>query len=125
MALPFFQAAGTKVASGGSIAVPWPAHLADDIALLFVVTSAQTASLSTPNGFVQVDSQLLVGTANTVGSVGLSVWWKRAVGGDANPTVADSGDHQICQMLVFRGCIGSGNPWELTPGDTLNPASSS
>src|SRR5437762_1007239 len=31
--------------------------------------------------------------------------------------VNDSGDHQIAQILMFRGVVATGNPWEVTAGD--------
>src|SRR5437667_242145 len=31
--------------------------------------------------------------------------------------VNDSGDHQIAQILTFRGVVATGNPWDVTAGD--------
>lgn len=45
----------------------------------------------------------------------LSVFWKRAVGGDAT-TTSDSGNHQVGRIIGFSGCVTSGDPWNITNG---------
>jgi len=105
----------------------WPAHQANDIALLVVETANQAVTLSTPAGFVEVlNSPQGTGTAAGTAATRLSVFWKRAASSaESNPTVADSGDHQIAQIITFRGGITSGNPWDVTAGNVASSASTS
>lgn len=129
MALPTFQAAGTLTGSTAAISPAWPTHAVDDIALLFVETANQIpTALTTANGFA------LVGTLSYGGGVAgsgadasaLDVYWCRATSTSmAAPTVTDAGQHTIGQILTFRGCITTGNPWDVTAGDASGSASTS
>lgn len=127
-AAPSYQAAGTERAGTGALtggsSVPWPAHQTGDIGLLICETANQAVTLSTPAGFAAVtNSPQGVGTAGGAAATRLSVFWARATSASmGNVGVADSGNHQICQILTFRNVIGSGNPWDVTAGDTLTPA---
>jgi hypothetical protein len=120
MALPAFGAVGGTAAGVSTVQPAWPTHATDDIGLLFVQSANQVISLSDAQGFVQVpDSPQGTGTADTAGSTRLAVYWCRATSGAmAAPTVADSGDHQIAYIMTFTGCIATGNPYDVTAGDT-------
>jgi hypothetical protein len=53
----------------------------------------------------------------------LTVFWARASSGAmAAPTVADLGNHQLGEILTVRGCIASGDPWDVTAGDVQSTA---
>ena len=52
-AAPTYVNAGNVMQSTAKITVPWPAHLAGDVALLVIESANQTISLSTPAGFVR------------------------------------------------------------------------
>ena len=120
-----YQAAGTVVSGTGAISPAWPAHQAGDVALLIVETANQAVSLSTPAGFVEVtNSPRGTGTAGGTAATRLTVYWRRATSSaESNPTIADSGDHQIARILTFRGVIGSGDPWDVTVSDVASSAS--
>ena len=116
MAAPTFQAAGAVVRGVGALTVAWPAHAVDDVALLFVETANQAATLTTANGFAAVTNQG-TGTGGTAGATALYVFWCRATStSQASPVVADSGLRQTAFILTFRGCITSGNPWDVFAG---------
>jgi hypothetical protein len=116
--------AGTFVGSASTAAPGIPAGtVSNDILLLFVETENEAVTLSTPNGFAEVATPTGTGTAGATTASRISVWWKRAVGGDAAPTVADAGDHVACRILGFRGCIVTGNPWNGTPTWTVDATS--
>jgi hypothetical protein len=113
MALPVFQAAGTPVAVGAAAASPgWPSHIAGDVAFLIVETSgADEISLSTPAGFSPVAN----GYAATEGTnlTRLSVYWCRATSGAMGaPTIAAPANHAYAQIITYRGCVSTGDPWE-------------
>jgi hypothetical protein len=123
LAAPTFQAAGAQSNGAGAISVAWPTHQIGDVALLIVETANQ--AVTTPAGWTVVaNSPQGIGTAGGAVATRLSVFWARATSAAMpNAAVADSGDHQIAQILTFRGVIGSGNPWDVTAGNTLTPAS--
>lgn len=125
MAAPVFQAAGSALSSTGAVTPVWPTHVAGDVAICFVESANEAISLSTPSGFVEVTgSPQGTGTAAGLASTRLAAFWCRATTSPmANPVVADSGDHTIAQIITFRGCIASGNPWDVTAGDVLAAAS--
>ena len=124
---PIYQAAGAVVSGTGAITPAWPTHQSGDVALLIVESANQAISLSTPAGFAEVtNSPQGTGTAAGTAATRLAVYWKRATtSAEAQPTVADSGDHQIARIITFRGVIASGNPWDVTAGNVASSASTS
>jgi hypothetical protein len=124
-AIPKFQAAGAAVSNTIAVSPAWPTHLTNDIALLFVESANEAITLSTPAGFVEItNSPQGTGTAAGTAATRLAVFWCRATSSAMGaPTVADPGDHVIAQILTFRGCVTSGNPWDITAGDVAAVAS--
>src|SRR5439155_1266624 len=58
------------------------------------------------------------GTGTTSTGTRLTVFWSRATSTSMGAVgVNDSGDHQIAQIITFRGVTTSGNPWDVTAGD--------
>jgi hypothetical protein len=132
VALPTYKGSGTFTAGTTSITPPMPtggaAPAANDILLLVCESENQAITLTTANGFVEItNSPQGTGTGGTTGSTRLAVFWKRAVGSDAAPVVADSGDHTSGQIHCFAGVRTSGNPWDVTAGglDTTSDTSGS
>lgn len=125
MAAPTWQATGTLAAGTGNVTVVWPSHATDDIGLLVVESANQAIALTTPAGFVEIpDSPQGTGTAGGTTSTRLAVFWCRATSGSmASPVVTDPGDHACAYIVTFRGCITSGDPWDVTAGDALASAS--
>lgn len=115
---PTFVSGGIKAEGIGNIIPGLPPGLQpDDIMLLFVETANQT--VSTPAGWsVMADSPQGTGTGGGVAATRLDVFWKRATPAEVAPTVTDPGDHAIGQILAFRGCINTGNPYDVTSGNT-------
>src|SRR5256886_5193509 len=121
---PTYQAIGT-VQSGiaaltGATAVAWPAHAINDIGLLIIQTDNQAVTLGTNGGnWTQVsNSPQFTGTAGAAGATMLTVFWSRATSTSMGAVeVLDSGDHQIAQIITFRGVVATGNPWDVTAGD--------
>lgn len=129
MALPTFQAAGTLVGSTGTISPAWPTHAVDDVALLFLETANQIpTALTTVNGFALVGTLSYGGGTSGSGTTAssLDVYWCRATSTSmAAPTVTDAGNHTIGQIATFRGCITTGDPWDVVAGDASGSASTS
>lgn len=109
--LPTFVAAGISATGTGDITPGLPAGgAADDILLLFVQSNNQ--AVTAPAGYAQLGPQVGTGTAAVAGGTRLATFWKRHVGGaEAAPTVTDTGDHTLGQIMAIRGCTASGNPF--------------
>lgn len=112
--------------SVGAITPALPAGIAvDDILLLCIETrSGQSISIPTPNGgtWAQPAFSPFPDTGGTTGTR-FSVFWSRYNGTQGDPTTSDSGDHQIGAILAFRGCIASGDPWDVSSSGSKTSAS--
>ncbi len=118
-AAPAYRASGTFTAGTGAITPPYPASMAaNDVCLLVVESENQAISLTTANGFAEVPtwSPQFAGTAATDPGSRLALFWKRTVGGDSAPVVADSGNHTTGQIHCFKDVLTSGNPWDTGAG---------
>src|SRR3989441_9971888 len=120
---PTYQAAGTiqsgTAALTGATAVAWPAHAINDIGLLIIETQNEAVTLGTnaANWTQVTNSPQGTGTTNNTGTQ-LTVFWSRATSTSMGAVgVNDAGDHQIAQIITFRGVTTSGNPWDVTAGD--------
>ena len=113
-----YRASGTFTARTGSISPPYPASMqANDVCLLVVESENQAISLSSAQGFAELPwSPQSAGTSGVNPATRLAVFWKRTVGGDTAPSVADTGDHTTGQIHCFSGVITSGNPWDVGTG---------
>jgi hypothetical protein len=119
---PVFISAGLLVSGVGDV-VPGlpPGTRLNDILLLFVESANE--AVSAPAGWTATaDSPQGTGTGGGTTATRLSVFWKRATATETAPTVTDPGDHAIAQILAFRGCVDSGNPWDVTSGDVAAAA---
>jgi len=119
---PTFVAAGTVASGTGTITPALPSGIAsNDILLLFVETANQASSITNQNGgtWTQVTgSPQSYGTAAASDAVRLTVFWSRYNGSQGNPTVSDSGNHQLGRIIAIRGATTSGDPCDITAGGT-------
>lgn len=117
--LPAYRASGTFTAGTSTVTPPYPASMqANDICLLVVSSENQAITLTTANGFAELPtwSPQSAGTAATDPGSRLAVFWKRTVGGDSAPKVADSGNNTEGVIHCFSGVTTSGNPWDTGAG---------
>lgn len=124
MPLPKYQATGTLQANTIAVTPTWPTHLTNDIGLLMVeAAGGETISLSTAAGFVEVTNSPQT-TGTSPAGTKIAVFWCRATSNAMSaPTVADPGDHCNAIIVTFRGCVTSGNPWDVTAGGVKASAS--
>lgn len=110
-ALPTIVALGAANAgTTAAVAYGLPAGYAADDILLLPVESGQTAGLTPPTGWAHVlNSPRPQGTNVT----SLSVFWKRAIASEATPSVPGAANHQTGRVIAIRGCVTSGNPWDI------------
>ena len=127
---PNFQAAGTVVANTAGANVAWPTHIADDVgALIIEYDSNGGIDPSGLTGFTQfTGSPIKTGTTPATATA-LSVWWRRATGStEADVAVPDCGNHFVARIATIRGCIASGDPFNVVSSgafsDTENTSQS-
>lgn len=48
----------------------------------------------------------------------LTILWKRATSSESAPTTNDPGNHILAVIHGFRGCPTTGDPWNVTAGDS-------
>jgi hypothetical protein len=115
---PVFSRFGVLQSATTTITVPWPAHQIGDIGLLIIETANGAVTLPTPAGFVEVpDSPQGTGTIDTTTATRVTCFWCRATSAAmASPVTDDPGNHVIGQILTFRRCVTSDNPWNVTAG---------
>lgn len=129
-AVPTFVSNGSAtVTNGTGSCTPtfaWsPALEADDI--IVVVGCGEGSddgvgvTLATAQGFAEVPTVSPQNGSDADSTeenpeLNCAVFWKRAVGSDVAPTIADSGDHTSCAGHLFRGAKKTGNPWNVTSG---------
>ena len=125
MATPSWISFGSVAAGQNALTVAWPGHAINDIGILVIETSGNgtTVNITSPSGWQAVSGSPVTDLATTAGSK-LQVWWKRATSAsEASVTVPDSGDHQIARIYVFRDCITTGDPWDVTTTGSKTTAS--
>lgn len=122
--LPAIVGASVAVAGTGDLTVGLPGNLREnDIMLLFVETANEV--VAAPSGWVAVaDSPQGTGTPGDAAATRLSVFWKRAVLSETAPVITDPGDHVVAQIFAARSCIATGNPWDVTSGNTGSSSTS-
>lgn len=109
---PFYKAHGPQRDGTGALTLSWPAHEIGDVALLIIESGAAGLGLATASGFVQVADSPQTTDAS------LSVYWARATSTSMADVVTNApGNHAVGVIMTFRGCVGSGDPWNVTAGD--------
>lgn len=108
-AIPTYIGKGT-VAEGISDIVPTlPSGLSvGDFMILQVQTD--TEAVTAPSGWTEFSMSPVQYSTTTR----ISLFYRRYVGGDGNPTVTDPGDHAIGIIYAFAGCNASGEPIHIS-----------
>lgn len=105
-AIPTVRAVGAANADVGAITLTLPSGTAanDILVALFITQNTQAITMS---GYTVLSEQ-------DAGTIRLTVMWKRAGGGEGNPTSSDSGAFQLGRLIAIQGCVTSGDPWDVT-----------
>jgi hypothetical protein len=113
-----FVAAGAVASGTAAISPALPAGIVTgDILLLALETANQAITIPTPNGGTWTEvtgSPQGTGTAAGTSATRLTLFWSRYNGTQGAPTTSDSGDHQVGVIVAYRGCVSTGNPWDVT-----------
>lgn len=116
-AMPAVRSVGTtgNVNALGPTANPGvPAGTTTNDIMLWALETDSGDSLTPPAGWAQVTNSPQAAASGTK----LHLWWKRAGASETSPSVARVGDHIASQMISISGCVTSGDPWDVTAGDT-------
>lgn len=107
---PTIVAVGTSASGTGNVTPGLPTgHTTDDILLLFVQSNMQAATA--PAGYAKLGPAAGIGAAAAAGGTLLTIFWKRDGGSETDPTVTDTGDHTLAQIMAVRGCVTTGDPF--------------
>lgn len=81
----------------------------NDILIVFLETNNEAITVT---GYTEAGSS----PASNSGTnpTRLTVFWKRATSSESDPSISDSGDHQAGQVIAVRGCITTGDPFDVT-----------
>lgn len=124
VSIPTFVAVGSPDGQVGNIAPTLPAHLANDVFLLICETDASGAIAAPSGGWAEVENSPQ--TDFTPTGTTLGVFWLRAASdSEPGPSVLDAGNHCYGVVGSFRGCVESGDPWDVTAGGATAGTSSS
>lgn len=124
-AAPIYQAAGTAQSDTGSITVPWPTHQIGDVALLFIESCGGQAANIDPSADFATVAGSPQATGTTTNGTRITVYWCRATSSSMNsPVVTDPGNHVYGRIITFRGCVASGDPWDIVNGGYKSSVSS-
>jgi hypothetical protein len=109
------EGAGAASANQAAITPAFHASSAAGDIMIGVGESVGNEAYVVPTGWAHV----LGSPVNIDTTTRLTVIWRRFVGGDTAPSWGDSGNHNIGRILTVRGCVTTGNPWDVTP--TVSP----
>lgn len=105
MATIQYVTAGTLAGATTAPTVTVPAGIQNGDFLLMLCESAnQAISVTSPAGWTEVGVQAnqAIGTAAGTVATRLAAYYKFTTGTETNPSLADSGNHTLGQILVFR-----------------------
>lgn len=119
---------GSSMPQGSTVGIDiiWPSgHQEFDIGVIVVETAGGEAP-ATPTGFsVAFDSPKDDGQGGAAGTR-LSIFWRRATGSAmANVNFPDAGNHVIAGMVLIRGAMQVGDPFDVTAGNVQATADTS
>lgn len=109
--------------STGGVTSPWPQpHEIGDIGVWICETQGgEAATLATANGLAEITNSP-VNTSETR----LTVFWCRATSRSmAAPVFNDAGNHLGVKAFLIRGCIATGDPWDVTAASSNDTPSTS
>jgi len=116
---PSFVANGSSDSGTGAVTPALPVGIVtNDILLLFAESNSGQAVTIVDSGgglWSQVTGSPQDSTASR-----LTVFWSRYNGAQTAPTTNDPGDHIIASIAAWRGCITTGNPWDVTSSAVHN-----
>lgn len=123
MPAPVIYNVGAATSAATAITLTLPAGTTTNDIIVFIGESRpSTITVDvdyTMTGYAHVTGspvKLTGGVATN--STALSVMWKRAGAAESNPSTNDTGDHNVGFLIGIRGCVTTGNPWDVIQTST-------
>ncbi len=117
--MPVYVNSGSQTSTtqpSASVALP-TGLLTDDILLMFIETSNEAISVTDQGKGVWTQVTNSPEGITQAGATRLTVFWSRYDGAQTYPTIGyASGNHIIAHIEAYRGCVTTGNPWNITTG---------
>lgn len=118
MPMPVVYAFGAAVSSTGAIitpAIPIGTTTNDIVLLIHEMDPVlSTAALGAVTGYADVDTSSPVSNTGASQPTRLTVRWHRATGAESGTiSVPAVTNHHIAATIGIRGCVSSGNPWNV------------
>jgi len=117
MAMPTVVGVGAVTSGAAGITPAYPGGytaILNDVAFTFI-ESATGDTVTPPTNWAQAtQSNVSTGTAPTK----LTVLWRRLTASEAAPSIADAGDHMVGRMIILRGCVTTGTPFDFATPTT-------
>lgn len=116
MAAPTVVGVGATAAGLGAVTPAFPGGytaVADDVAVTFAETDTAD-TLTPPTNWAPITN------ANVSSGTTTRLWaiWRRLTASESAPQIADAGNHIVARMIVLRGCVTTGNPWDQAQPST-------
>jgi hypothetical protein len=106
MPMPTVYAVGTVASGTAGVTPGLPAGTQADDILILLLENQDATVVGAVTGYADVQNSF----ANSGTITRLSLRWKRAVAGEAAPSVPDPGDHVVARIIGVRGCPPGGSP---------------
>jgi hypothetical protein len=123
VAIPTVVDVGASAAGQAAITPAFPVGytaVALDVAITFCETE-NTDTVTPPTNWAAVTNAVVsTGTPTRLWAI-----WRRLTAGEAAPTIADAGNHNIGRMIIVRGCVTTGDPWDQIGTSTETTADTS
>lgn len=114
MPIPTVYAVGAVASGIGAVTPGLPAGTLPDDVLILLLENQDATVVGVVTGYTDIQTSF----ANSGTITRLAARWKRAVAGEAAPSVPDPGDHVVARIIGVRGCIPSGNPVNISVQST-------
>jgi len=116
MPMPIIVGVGAGASGAADVTPPYPAAYTAvdlDIALTFIECDV-TDTITPPTNWAQLSNSSVSSGTTTK----LTVLWRRLTASEAAPLITDAGNHMQARMIVLRGCVTTGNPWNQVQPST-------
>lgn len=113
MAAPTYVAAGTFQAGTAGATPGLPAGWQQDDIFLLCCETRNGVGAAAPAGWTLIGTGPFANGSLASEDTALDVFWRRATASESAPVIGDTGNHVAARVHAFRGCIATGDPWDV------------
>jgi hypothetical protein len=106
MPMPTVYAVGTVASGTAGVTPGLPAGTTVDDILILMLENEDATVVPVVTGYTDIQTAF----AGSGTLTRLALRWKRAIAGEAAPSVPDPGDHVVARIIGVRGCPPGGSP---------------